>query len=139
MEESDELVEIKLNKVTQSSSYTCVILGNDEKRFAIYTTPEIGKLMQSTLASAPMERPFTHDLISRIFQGLEIRLKQIVINKLEDTTYFARLFLEQQIAEQTRIVEIDARPSDCITLALSHRVPLYCTRAVLEETIAYAE
>lgn len=139
MNETVELVQIKFDKMTQSASYTCIILGTDEKKFAIYTEPKNGKIIQTYLTHSKLERPYTHDLMNRIFRGLEIKLKQIVINNLEDTIYFARLFLEQQMGEITHIVEIDARPSDCVTLALLHRVPLYCTRDVLENAIAYEE
>jgi bifunctional DNase/RNase len=77
----------------------------------------------------------THDLISSVFRGLDVRVKQVVINDLQDTTYFARIFIEQQTDSLRHIVEIDARPSDCITLALMHNCPVYCTREVLEKTI----
>lgn len=139
MLETDELIQIKFDKMTQSSSYTSVVLGTDEKKFAIYTTPQSGKIMQSYLTASKLERPYTHDLMNRIFKGLDIRLKQIVINRLEDTTYFARLFLEQECGETLRIVEIDARPSDCVTLAILHKVPIFCTKEVLEQAIAYQE
>ena len=95
--------------------------------------------MQLYLASTEKPRPDTHDLLTRIFRGLEIKVKQVVISDLQDTVYFARLFLEQQIGTLLHIVEIDARPSDCITLALLHKAPVYCTRGVLEKTIPYAE
>ena len=139
MEENLELVPIKFNKLMQSSAYTCVILGTDEKKFAIYTAATNGKVMQNYLTSTAMPRPFTHNLMHHLFQGLDIQLKQIVINDLQESIFFARLFLEQQIGPILHIVEIDARPSDCITLALLHKVPLYCTKGVLESAIAYEE
>ncbi|MCP5470382.1 MAG: bifunctional nuclease family protein [Chlamydiales bacterium] len=139
MQETAELIQIKFDKMTQSPSYTCIILGTEEKKFAIFTEAKNGKLIQSYLTNTRQERPYTHDLMNRIFRGLEIKLKQIVINDLQDTIFFARLFLEQQVGEMTHIVEIDARPSDCITLALLHKVPLYCTREVLEKAVEYKE
>lgn len=139
MEETVELIPVKFEKLMQSRSYTCVVLGAGEKKFAIYTDPPSGKSMQLYLAATEKPRPFTHDLLTRIFRGLEIKVKQVVIYDLQDTIYFARLFLEQQRGDLLHIVEIDARPSDCITLALLHKVPLYCTKGVLEKTIPYAE
>ena len=136
---TDELVPIKFDKMTQSPSYTCVILGTDEKKFGIYMTSSSGRVMQNYLTSAKLERPYTHDLMGRIFQGLDIKLKQVVINDLEETTFKARLFAEQMIGEVLHIVEIDARPSDCITLALLHKVPLFCTKEVLEKSVSYVE
>lgn len=139
MEETVELVPATFEKVMQSRSYTCVVLEAEEKKFAIYTDPMSGKAMQLYLSSTEKERPSTHDLMNQIFRGLEIKLKQVVINDLKDTIFFARLFLEQQMGDVLYIVEIDARPSDCITLALLHKVPVYCTREVLERTIRYEE
>ncbi|MCH9609855.1 MAG: hypothetical protein S4CHLAM45_02180 [Chlamydiales bacterium] len=139
MEETLELIPIQFDKMLQSSSYTCVVLGNDEKKFAIYTAPITGKAMQSYLTKTEKPRPLTHDLIKQLFNGLEIKVKQVVINDLQDTVYFARLFLEQKIHDILHIVEVDARPSDCITMALIYRVPIFCTRNVFEKAIDYAE
>ncbi|MFZ0564727.1 MAG: bifunctional nuclease domain-containing protein [Chlamydiales bacterium] len=139
MEETEELVPIKFEKVMQSRAYTCIVLGTDEKKFAIYTDSASGKAMQVYLTSSEKQRPLTHDLIIHLFQGLDIKIKQIVLIDLQDTVYFARLFLEQQIHDVLHIVEIDARPSDCINLALLNKVPIYCTQKVLEETISYEE
>lgn len=139
MEETIELIPIKIEKVMQSRSYTCVVLGTEDKQFAIYIDIPSGKAMQLYLASTKKPRPFTHDLLTSIFRGLEIKVRQVVINDVQDTIFFARLFLEQQIGDLLHIVEIDARPSDCMTLALLHKAPIYCSRDVLDKAIAYAE
>lgn len=130
-----ELVPISFKKIMQSRAYTVVILGNDTKEFAIYTEPHVGKNLQILLTQEKYPRPHTHDLIDAIFRGLEIRLLQVVINNIEDTIYFSRLFLEQQSGDQTQILEIDARPSDCLTLALMHGAPIYCNKEVFEKTV----
>jgi bifunctional DNase/RNase len=134
-----ELIPIKFNKIMQTRSYTVVLLGTDEKKFAIYTDPQIGKLLQMYLTGSERPRPYTHDLMNSIFKGLNIRLKQIVINDIQDTVYFARLFIEQQKGDELNIVEIDARPSDCITLALMNNIPVYCTKEVFEKAAPIEE
>lgn len=130
-----ELVQLTFDKIMQTRSYTVVILGAKDKRFAIYTDPSIGKTLQIYLTGIEKPRPLTYDLIDEIFKGFEIRIKQVVITDLQDTTYFARLFLEQEVGDILHIVEVDARPSDCITLALMHNVPVYCTLEVLNKTL----
>jgi bifunctional DNase/RNase len=130
-----ELVQLTFDKIMQTRSYTVVILGAKDKRFAIYTDPSIGKTLQIYLTGIEKLRPLTHDLMDEIFKGFEIRIKQVVITDLQETTYYARLFLEQDLGDMTHIVEIDARPSDCITLALMNNVPVYCTTEVLNKTI----
>ena len=88
MEETEELIPIKFEKVVQFRSYTCVVLASEDKKFAIYSDSSSGKVMQTHLASTPKSRPYTHDLVNRIFQGLGIKVKQIVINDVQDTVYF---------------------------------------------------
>ena len=131
-----ELVPISFKKLMQSRSYTVIILGTDQKRFAIYTEPGNGKTLQNYLTQEPKQRPFTFDLMNAIFKGLNVKPLQVVITDIEDTIYFARLFLEQQIGDETHILEIDARPSDCITLALINNVPLLCRRDIFEKAVA---
>lgn len=130
-----ELVQLSFDKIMQTRSYTVIILKSKEKKFAIYVDPAIGKSLQIYLTDADKPRPLTHDLLSSVFKGLDIRVKQVVINDVQDTVYYARLFLEQQKGDMRHIVEIDARPSDCITLALMHNAPVYCSKEVLEKTI----
>lgn len=130
-----ELVPITFHKIMQSRAYTVIILGTDEKQFAIYTDPLVGRNLQILLTGKATQRPYTHDLLEYIFKGFDIILKQVVINNIEDTVYFSRLFLEQTKGDQTEILEIDARPSDCLTLALKYGAPLYCHREVLESAV----
>lgn len=130
-----ELVQLSFDKIMQTRSYTVIVLNGQGKRFAIYTDPSIGRNLQVFLTGTEKPRPLTHDLINFVFRGYEIRIKQVVINDIQDTIYFARLFLEQDLGDIRHIVEIDARPSDCITLALMNNAPVFCTREVLEKTV----
>lgn len=134
-----ELVQLSFDKIMQTRTYTVIVLGARDKRFAIYTDPSIGRSLQIYLTNTAKPRPLTHDLMNSIFKGFEVRIRQVVINDIQDTTYFARLFLEQERNGIHHIVEIDARPSDCITLALMNNVPVYCTHEVLDKTIPIDE
>lgn len=136
---STELVPLTFNKILQSRSYTVIILGTEEKRFAIYTEPCVGRVIQSFVTKEKKSRPLTHTLIHKIFDGFAIQPIQIVLNQIEDTVYFARLFLQQQQGEQKTILEIDARPSDCITLALIYNTPVFCSRELLDKAVPIEE
>jgi len=130
-----ELIQLSFDKIMQTRTYTVIILGTKEKKYAIYTDPSIGRTLQLYLTGTEKPRPLTHDLISMIMKGFDVRIKQVVIVDLQDTTYFARLFLEMEREDYRHIVEIDARPSDCITLALMSNAPVYCTKEVLDKTV----
>ena len=134
-----ELIQLTFDKIMQTKAYTVVVLGAHDKRFAIYTDPSVGKMLQMYLTGVEKSRPLTHDLMNNIFRGYGIKVKQVVITDVQDTIYMARLFLEQKVGTLTHIVEVDARPSDCITLALMNNVPVYCTREVLEKVIPASE
>ncbi|MFQ5729025.1 MAG: bifunctional nuclease family protein [Waddliaceae bacterium] len=134
-----ELVQLSFDKIMQTRSYTVVILSGLDKRFAIYTDPNIGRVLQLFLTGSEKPRPLTHDLLHSILTGMNIRIKQVVINDIQDTIYYARLFLEQKRDGIRHIIEIDARPSDCITLALMSNAPVFCTKEVLEKTVAVEE
>lgn len=119
----------------QSRSYTMIILGAPEKQFAIYVEPSVGRRIQSFLTSEKRVRPMTQDLLDRVLEGLEVTPLQVVISAVDDTVYFARLYLEQKIGDRRTILEIDARPSDCMLLVLKHRLPIFCHPDVLEKAI----
>lgn len=134
-----ELIQLAFDKIMQTRTYTVIMLTAKEKRFAIYADPSIGKTIQMYLTGTEKERPLTHDLMTMIFKGFDIRIKQVVITDLQDTIYFARLFLELERGSIRHIVEIDARPSDSIILALMNNAPVYCTKEVFEKTINVEE
>jgi bifunctional DNase/RNase len=134
-----ELLPLSFDKIMQTHSYTVIVLKHEETKFAIYVETHVGKILQMYLTDIEKPRPLTHDLISSMCKGLEINIKQVVINDVQDTTYYARLFLEQMRGDVRHIVEIDGRPSDFITLALMHNAPVYCNKEVLQKVIPVVE
>jgi bifunctional DNase/RNase len=135
----NELIKLSFDKIMQTRTYTVIVLGAHGKRFAIYTDPMIGKTLQMYLTGIERERPLTHDLVNSVFKGFGIKIKQVVINDVQESIYFSRLFLELIIDGLNHIVEVDSRPSDCITLALMNNIPVFCTREVLDKTVAVTD
>jgi len=89
----------------------------------------IGMFLRETVK----ERPLTHDLVVNIFKGFGITVERVVITELRNSTYFARLILQQQNELGRKIVEIDARPSDCLALAASQKRPIYVAKPLFEQ------
>jgi uncharacterized protein len=80
------------------------------------------------------ERPLTHDLLAHILRALGAQIDRVVINDLKRGTYFARLILSaENELQQRKIIEIDARPSDCIAMATQQTAPIYVSQDVWEE------
>ena len=136
---SSELVALTFNKILQSRSYTTIILGTEKKRFAIYMEPRIGEYIQTFLSDESPPRPYTYDLFNSIFHELNIKILQVVVTDIEDTIYFTRLYLEQMIGDKKQILEIDARPSDCMPLAIMNNIPIFCRKEIFDKAIAIKE
>lgn len=73
-------------------------------------------------------RPMTHDLIKSIIDSFNITLSEVYINELRDGTFFAKLIFEDSS------IEIDARPSDAIALAVRCNTPIFVESQILNET-----
>jgi bifunctional DNase/RNase len=74
----------------------------------------------------------THDLITMMLQGLEANIQNIVISDVNENTFYARLMLSMRNEVHKKFIEIDARPSDAIILALQNQRPIYVHRKVIE-------
>ena len=74
-------------------------------------------------------RPLTHDLLASVIEHLDGQLEKIVIHDLRDRTFYARLIVRQN----SRLIEIDSRPSDAIALGIATEVPIYVEEHVLRD------
>jgi uncharacterized protein len=78
-------------------------------------------------------RPLTHDLIVSIVENLGAEFQDVIISELKEHTYFARL----RIRHQGELVEVDARPSDAIAVAVTcdPPLPIYVNEDVLNDVL----
>lgn len=76
-----------------------------------------------------LQRPLTHDLLGNVIESLAAELEKIVINDLQDHTFYAKLVIRQQ----GELIEVDSRPSDAIALGVATEVPIYVEDHVLRE------
>lgn len=74
-------------------------------------------------------RPLTHDLIVQLFKELGAALEKVVISDLKENSYYAVLFLKYQ----GKVLEIDARPSDSLALAVRVKCPIFIDEKVLKK------
>ena len=122
---NEPVVEIRIRAIVAASGGYAVFLGNEEKVFVMLVDLGVGAAIMMSITRASKERPLTHDLLANILQALGARIERVVVNDLKDDTYFARLILNVENEFEHKIVEIDARPSDCIALAAHQGAPIY--------------
>lgn len=122
-----EVVEIK--RVIAMQGGFAVLIGNERKTFPIYVGPAEGLAMIREIRGEASPRPLTHDLLGLVLDGFDIRVKRIVVSSLTDATFYGTLVLEQGVpgedgewSGKRNEVRVDARPSDCLVLALKNKV-----------------
>jgi hypothetical protein len=78
-------------------------------------------------------RPLTHDLLVNAVESLGAEIQDVVISELKEHTYFARL----RIRSEGELIEVDARPSDAIAVAVTcdPPLPIYVAEEVLREVL----
>ena len=124
--------EVTVKGVMPTSNGCAIFLGNDDRTFVIYVDPSIGNAINMTINQVKKERPLTHDLIGLILKGLEASIERVLINDVDEGTFFARIILRMENELGKKIIELDARPSDSIVLALQMKKPIFAANKVLE-------
>ena len=129
----NDVVPVEIRGILPANSGCAIFVGNEQKVFVIQVEHNMGAIIWMFLRDTPKERPLTHDLVNNIFKGFNITIERVVITELKNSTYFARLILQQQNELGRKIVEIDARPSDCLALATAQKRPLYVSSALFNQ------
>ncbi len=128
-----DVVPVQIRGILPANSGVALFVGNDEKVFVIQVEHNMGAVIGMALRGTPKDRPLTHDLIGHVFQGFGITVERVVITELRSSTYFARLILKQENELGQKLVELDARPSDCLAIAAASRRPVYVARRLFDE------
>lgn len=101
-----------------------------ERVLPIWIGPAEASAIAMELAGVKFSRPLTHDLVKQIVVGLGASLAKVLISRVEENTYFAELHLRRD----DHVVQIDARPSDSIAVALRLQAPIFTDEGLLEMT-----
>ena len=128
-----DVVAVNIKGILPANSGSAVFIGNGDKVFVIQVEHNMGVVIGMFLNETPKERPLTHDLFGHVFGGFGITLVRVVITELRNSTYYARLILEQDNELGRKIVEVDARPSDCLAMAAQHKSPIYVATDLFED------
>lgn len=129
----NDVVPVQIRGILPANSGCALFVGNDEKVFVINVEQQMGQIIGMFLRDTPKERPLTHDLMQSVFKGFGISIERVVITELKNSTYYARLILSQSNEVARKLVEIDARPSDCLALASAQKCNIYVNRALFEQ------
>src|SRR5271157_5445977 len=116
------VVEVHIRAIAATSGGCAVFLGNEDKVFVMFVDQSVGTAITMFMQGTKKERPLTHDLLANILRALGAKIERVIVNDLKRGTYFARLVLSaENESQEKKIIEIDARPSDCIAMATAQR------------------
>jgi bifunctional DNase/RNase len=101
----------------------------------MFVDQSVGAAITMFMQGTQKERPLTHDLLAKnVLRALGAKIDRVVVNDLKAGTYFARLVLSaENESPQKKIIEIDARPSDCIAMATQQLAPIFVSLDVWDE------
>jgi hypothetical protein len=102
-----------------------------ERVLPIWIGPAEASAIAMELAGVKASRPLTHDLLKQVIVGLGAELRKIIITAVKDSTYYAELHLYRG----DQVIQIDARPSDSIALALRLQAPILTADELLQHTV----
>jgi bifunctional DNase/RNase len=130
---SAELLQVKIQRLTldPSSNQPVVFLTDlqENRALLIWIGPCEANAMNAEMEGTKHPRPQTHDLLQGIIQKMKARIQKIVITHSKDGIYFANLVLERE----GKVIEIDARPSDSMVLALKAKAPVFVASKMFQE------
>lgn len=114
------------------SNSPIVVLKDDDEKFFLPIWVGIfeANAIALQLENITTPRPMTHDLLRNLISQLDARVTRVVINDLRDSTFFAQIRL---LIAGGKTLEVDARPSDAIALALRTEAPIFVAQSVLDQ------
>lgn len=125
------MIELVLNKIKideNRNEQVIIFREKDGTRFlpVVIGVAEVNAIKMK-LSGVKPPRPLTHDLLIQTVEQLGAKLDKVVIDKLQNNTFYAKLFLKRNGEE----VVVDARPSDSVALALRADAPVYVSEEVM--------
>lgn len=111
-----------------------VFLGDGEKSILFYVDPSIGSSINTVMANEVTPRPLSHDVFNECLKALGGKVTRVLIVKVEGEVFYARMFVEaQNEVMERKIIELDARPSDSIAMAVRSNAPIYFLSEIWEK------
>lgn len=123
---NSEVIEVQVRAVLPLEGSFAVFLGNAEKVFVIYVDETVGAAISMFMRGISKERPLTHDLVGHILLAFGAKVERVIINHMKGSVFHARLIITaENELHAKKVIELDARPSDSIAMAVQQSAPIY--------------
>jgi bifunctional DNase/RNase len=129
-----DTVQVRVYRLTMddTTNQPMVFLSDEQENRAMVILIGIYEAIAiySEMNQIEHKRPLTHELLKQMIEQLGGQIHRIVITEVKDNTYYAAIVVKKDAS----MIEIDARPSDSIVMALKFNVPIYVDRSLFEQT-----
>jgi bifunctional DNase/RNase len=126
------MIEVKIDSIRVSlmSQHRVVVLKvvDAERYLPIWIGPFEADAITVQLQEIQVARPLTHDLLKSIIDEMGATVSHVMVSELKNDTFYARIVMDVN----GNSMEIDARPSDAIALAVRAHAPLFVAEEVME-------
>ncbi|MFW5799427.1 MAG: bifunctional nuclease domain-containing protein [Spirochaetota bacterium] len=124
------MIEVKILDISLSNLGFVVLLQSPEieKTLPIFIGMPEAQSIAIQYNEYETPRPLTHDLFKNMLNLFDCDVEKVIINDYKDHSYYAKIFLKSQDDK----FQVDARPSDAITLALKFKVPIFVDKSIME-------
>ncbi len=129
-----DVIEVQVRAVLPLEGSFAVFLGNETKVFVIYIDESVGTAISMFMRCVSKERPLTHDLVGHLLLAFGAKVERVVINNINGSVFHARLIIsaENELHTTRKMIELDARPSDSIAMAVQQSAPIFVAKSVWE-------
>ncbi|MFO1486745.1 MAG: bifunctional nuclease family protein [Verrucomicrobiaceae bacterium] len=142
-----DVIEVQVRAVLPLEGSFAVFLGNESKVFVIYIDESVGTAISMFMRGVSKERPLTHDLVGHLLMAFGAKVERVIINNINGSVFHARLIIsaENELHTTRKFIELDARPSDSIAMAVQQSAPIFVAKNVwdavedVSETLAQIE
>ncbi len=129
-----DLVEVKALALIPTQAGCGVFLGDGDKAIVFYIDPAIGAAIHGYMNGQSSPRPLSHDLYQDTLMAFGGQVSRMVIIRMEDDVYYARLIIEaENEVMERKIVELDCRPSDGLAITTRSNAPVYVVKELWDQ------
>jgi bifunctional DNase/RNase len=131
--EKNDLMQTKVHRliIDPGSQQPVVILSDalEERGLFIWISHFEANAIHSEMNGIEHFRPLTHDLLERVIEGANLRIERVIVTHIHKGVYYATLVIKEGSSD----IEIDARPSDSLVMALKFNAPIFVSKKLFEE------
>jgi bifunctional DNase/RNase len=131
--DKNDLIQAKVHRliIDPGSQQPVVILSDalEERGLFIWISAFEANAIHSEMNGIEHFRPLTHDLLERVIERANLRIERVIVTHIQKGVYYATLVIKEGSSD----IEIDARPSDSIVMALKFKAPIFVSKKLFKE------